>query len=142
MLRIIGAPAAIFGYLLHLLLPITTALAYDIGARGDILEICTIAGVKRVPLTLEEAQGRALAANHQPAQPAPDGSDDGGDGPPAQHPSYCPGSAPAADIPPLVLFPPSTGFVQGPAALIPGQPVLAGSDPAAGPSPRGPPSLV
>lgn len=142
MLRAIGAPLAVFGYLLHLLLPVTTALAYDAGARSDILEICTVAGVKRTPLSVMEAQGWPLAPEGGQEQDAAQGAGAPDDGRPAQHPTYCPGSAPAVDIPLLVLLdrPVDCGFAQ--IALFPDQPILAGADPAAGPSPRGPPLPV
>jgi len=137
MLRTIGAPAAIFGYLLHLLLPITTALAYDAGARGDILEICTIAGVKRAPLTLDEAQGWPPLAQHQPG-PA-DAGDGGPDSGAARHPAYCPGTAPSVDLPALTISPRPSGRMDPGVRPVPDQLVRPGSDPASGPSPRGPP---
>ncbi len=142
MLRFIGAPAAIFGYLLHLLLPITTALAYDAGARGDILEICTIAGVKRAPLTLGEAQGWPALAQHQPGPADADAGDGEADSGAARHPAYCPGTAPSVDLPALTLsLRPSAGIEPG-APPVPDQPAVPGSDPASGPSPRGPPLPV
>ena len=134
-LRAIGAPAAIFGYLLHLLLPVTTALAYDAGARSDIPEICTLAGVKRAPTTLAEAQDN-LALSGTDAGKAAD------DKRPAQHPSYCPGSAPVAALPTpalslsapaLVRILPAPAFHQHAGRI---------ADPGAGPSQRGPPLPV
>lgn len=134
-LRAIGAPAAIFGYLLHLLLPVTTALAYDAGARGDILEICTLAGVKRAPMTLAEAQDNLVP-------PGPDAGKAADDNRPAQHPSYCPGSAPVAALPEPALVPAVPAPLRVMPALSHGQQSVRIADPGAGPSQRGPPLPV
>lgn len=123
----IGAPLALYGFLLHLLLPVASALAVDQGARDTLLVICGVEGLRTIPLDPDPA-------------PDPDG---GAATPEASAPSFClagwagcgallAGSAPAGPAAPAMAV--ATGFVAATAG-----PLAAFRSPIR--SARGPPNV-